>query len=46
MLTGFYTLGFSATGSIKRSDFGMDQYIPMVGDQVEIEIYAEFQKVD
>jgi len=46
MLTGFYTLGFSATGSIKRSDFGMDQYIPMVGDRVDIEIYAEFQKVD
>lgn len=46
MLTGFYTLGFSATGSIKRSDFGMDQYIPMVGDKVDVEIYAEFQKVE
>jgi polyisoprenoid-binding protein YceI len=44
LLTGFYTLGFSAKGSIKRSDFGLDKYIPMVGDQIDIEIYAEFQR--
>lgn len=44
MLTGYYTLGFSAKGSFSRSDFGMDAYIPMVGDLVEIETYAEFQK--
>ncbi len=43
-LTGYYTLGFSALIEIKRSDFGMDQYIPLVGDDVTIEIYAEFQK--
>ncbi len=44
MLTGYYTLGFTATGAIKRSDFGMDSYIPMVGDEITIEIFAEFQK--
>lgn len=45
LLTGYYTIGFSATGSIKRSEFGIDEYIPMVGDNVDIEIYAEFQKL-
>lgn len=44
ILTGRYTLGFSATGTIKRSAFGMDQYIPAVGDDVELEIHAEFQR--
>lgn len=44
MLTGYYTLGFNATGEINRSEFGMDQYVPLVGDKVKIEVYAEFQK--
>jgi polyisoprenoid-binding protein YceI len=44
MLTSYYTLGFSATGTIKRSVFGMDSYIPMIGDDVALEVYAEFQK--
>lgn len=35
-------LGFSATGSLKRSDFGMKTYIPSVGDDVQIIIEAEF----
>ncbi|QLE85862.1 YceI family protein [Shewanella sp. Scap07] len=43
-MTGKYTLGFSATGTIKRSDFDMGSYVPMVGDEVTIEIYAEFLK--
>ena len=42
LLTGKYTLGFSAEGSFKRSDFGMDAYIPLVGDEVKIEVEAEF----
>lgn len=41
-MTGKYTLGFSANASIKRSDFGMTSYIPLVGDEVQLEIYAEF----
>lgn len=44
ILSGKYTLGFSATGSLLRSDFGMDKYIPLVGDEVIVEAYAEFLK--
>jgi len=44
VLTGHYTLGFSATGTIKRSVFGIDSYIPMIGDDVALEVYAEFQR--
>ena len=35
-------LGFSATTMIKRSDFGLNTYIPQIGDEVEIMIEAEF----
>ena len=42
LLTGKYTIGFSATGKLKRSDFGMDSYVGVVGDEVTIEVYAEF----
>jgi polyisoprenoid-binding protein YceI len=34
-------LGFSAHGSIKRSDFGINQYIPMVGDEVALSVETE-----
>jgi polyisoprenoid-binding protein YceI len=34
-------LGFSATGKLKRSDFGMAKFIPMVGDEVVLDIEAE-----
>ncbi len=42
MLTGRYTLGFSATGKIQRSAFGMGRFIPAIGDTVELEVHAEF----
>jgi len=42
MLTGFYTLGFSATTAFNRSAFGIDYLIPAIGDQVAIEVFAEF----
>ncbi|HAT1658367.1 TPA: YceI family protein [Legionella pneumophila] len=35
------TVGFSATTSLKRSDYGIKALIPEVGDDVEIEIEAE-----
>jgi polyisoprenoid-binding protein YceI len=38
------TLGFSATGSLKRSDFGMSTYLPMIGDGVTLTIDAEFNR--
>jgi len=37
-----HTLGFGATGMIKRSDFGMKEYLPAVGDEVVLQIQAEF----
>lgn len=35
------TAGFSATTTIKRSDFGMDAYVPNLGDEVRIDIESE-----
>ncbi len=45
LLTGRYTLGFAATGTLVRSTFGLGAYAPAVGDQVTLEIHAEFQRV-
>lgn len=44
MLTGFYTLGFSATSTFNRSTFGVDYLIPAISDAVAIEVFAEFQQ--
>lgn len=33
--------GFTATATIKRSDFGMGNYVPAVSDQVDLYIEAE-----
>ncbi len=41
-VTGKYTLGFSASSTISRSAFGLDRFVPAVGDEVELEIHAEF----
>ena len=35
-------IGFNATTTIKRSDFGMTAMIPMISDEVEIEFSGEF----
>jgi polyisoprenoid-binding protein YceI len=35
-------IGFSATGALRRSDFGLDRFVPMVADRVDISIEAEF----
>ena len=35
-------IGFSASGTLRRSDFGLDRFVPMVADEVEISIEAEF----
>lgn len=40
------TLGFSATGSFNRSDWGLATYVPMIGDRIEIIIEAEFIKAE
>jgi polyisoprenoid-binding protein YceI len=36
------TLGFNATATIKRSEWGFTTYVPMIGDTVQIEFDAEF----
>lgn len=41
-LNGRYTLGFKADGVIKRSNFGIDNYLTLVGDEVTLEVHAEF----
>ncbi|MES2983983.1 MAG: YceI family protein [Pseudomonadota bacterium] len=40
-IMGAEQLGFSATAAIKRSDFGVSQYVPMVGDDVTLTIESE-----
>lgn len=37
-------VGFVATGTIKRSEFGMGYGVPMVGDAIELKIIAGFEK--
>lgn len=37
-------VGFIATTTIKRSDFGMGMAVPVVGDAIELKIVAAFQK--
>ncbi|MGY6276795.1 YceI family protein [Methylomonas sp. MgM2] len=36
-----YTCGANAVANIKRSDFGVDKYVPMVGDDVSVAIQVE-----
>ncbi len=41
---GGQRLGFDGTATIKRSEFGMDKYIPTVGDDVKVQFAVEFTK--
>lgn len=36
-----FVVGFSATGAIKRSDFGMKYALPAVGDTISLQLEAE-----
>ncbi|MCW2283894.1 polyisoprenoid-binding protein YceI [Rhodoblastus acidophilus] len=38
-----YTVGFDATGVIKRTEFGVSKYAPMIGDEVTLTIHAAFE---
>lgn len=38
------TIGFSAEGKIRRSDFGINYALPIVSDEVELDIEAAFEK--
>ena len=37
-------LGFSATATIKRSDWGLATYVPYIGDEVQLLIETEFHQ--
>ena len=46
LLTGAYTLGFTATAVIDRTAFGLSTFAPAIGSEVTLEIHAEFAAVD
>ena len=45
-LSKAYTVGFSATATIKRSEFGVATYVPLVGDDVKLTLTGAFEKQD
>jgi polyisoprenoid-binding protein YceI len=38
-----YTIGFEATGTVKRSEFGVSAYVPAVSDDVRLTIAGAFE---
>jgi len=38
-----YSLGFDGETTIKRSDFGINYGLPMLGDEVTLNLEAEFK---
>ena len=44
MAGGKETVGFQASTTIKRSDFGMGGFVPFVSDAVPLNITAAFEK--
>lgn len=43
-MRGTEKIGFSATGTVKRSEFGMGAYLPNIGDDISLVIETEFAK--
>jgi polyisoprenoid-binding protein YceI len=43
-MMGAMRSGFSASTTIKRSEFGLTKYVPMIGDDVMLAIEVEFVK--
>lgn len=39
-----YTVGFDLSGTVKRSDFGVKAYVPLIGDAVTLTISGVFEK--
>lgn len=39
-----YTVGFDATGTVKRSEFGVTKYVPLIGDEVELSLHGAFEQ--
>lgn len=44
MMGGKETVGFHASATIKRSEFGIGYGVPMVGDEVQLDITVAFEK--
>jgi len=42
--TGAQVMGFSAIGTFNRSDYGIDNLEPFIGDEITLEIDTEFDK--
>ena len=40
-MTGQPAIGFNATGTLKRSDFGLGAYVPKVSDEIKLDITTE-----
>jgi polyisoprenoid-binding protein YceI len=41
-MTKRYTVGFDASTTILRSDFGVKTYVPLIGDKTDLRISAAF----
>jgi polyisoprenoid-binding protein YceI len=37
-------IGFSATGILSRSDYGLTAYAPLIGDELSLTVQVEFEK--
>jgi len=42
IITRKYTIGFAATSTINREDFGMDKFQGIVGKTLDVELHGEF----
>jgi polyisoprenoid-binding protein YceI len=42
-ITKAYAVGFEASTVIKRGDFGISQYLPVLGDDVRLKIAGAFE---
>jgi len=40
------TVGFDATGTLKRSEFGVKTYVPLIGDDLHLTIAGAFERQD
>lgn len=40
-MTGAQSIGFNASGTLKRSDFGLGAYVPKVSDEIQLTITTE-----
>ncbi len=40
-MLGVPAIGFDATGTVRRSDFGLGDHLPFVSDEVQIRITGE-----